>query len=73
MCRNIMNLRNGENPPSDEEIFEAALQYVRKVSGDRTPSQLNRDVYNRAVEEITAATKRLLEDLVIIPRTKPGS
>ena len=73
MCRNIKNLRNSDNVPTDEEIMEAALQYVRKVSGYRKPSRLNNDVYNQAVEEIMLATKRLLEDLVIIPRTKPGS
>lgn len=72
MCRNIKNLRNSDNVPTDEEIMEAALQYVRKVSGYRKPSRLNNDVYNQAVEEIMLATKRLLEDLVIIPRTKPG-
>jgi hypothetical protein len=73
MCRNIRKLRDGDQPPSDEEIIEAALQYVRKVSGYRSPSRLNLDVYNQAVEEIATATRRLLEDLVIIPRKKPES
>lgn len=73
MCRNIKNLRNSDNNPTDEEIMEAALQYVRKVSGYRKPSRLNIDVYNQAVEDITVATKRLLEDLVIIPRANSGS
>ena len=73
MCRNIKNLRNSNDSPTDEEIMEAALQYVRKVSGYRKPSRLNTDVYNQAIEDITIATKRLLEDLVIIPRAKPGS
>jgi hypothetical protein len=71
MCRNIKKLRNGEQPPSDEEIIEAALQYVRKVSGYRSPSRLNIEVYNQAVEDIVIATRRLLEDLMIIPRNKP--
>lgn len=73
MCRNIKNLRNEDHPPSDEEIIEAALQYVRKVSGYRSPSKLNAEVYKRAVEEIGEATRRLLEDLVIVPKKKPGS
>jgi len=73
MCRKIKNLRNSNDSPTDEEIMEAALQYVRKVSGYRKPSRLNTDVYNQAIEDITIATKRLLEDLIIIPRAKPGS
>jgi hypothetical protein len=73
MCRNIKQLRNGEDPPSDEEIIAAALQYVRKVSEYPSPSRLNAEIYNQAVKDIAAATKRLLEDLVIIPREKPDS
>jgi hypothetical protein len=73
MCRNIKKLRKDEGPPSDEEIIEAALQYVRKVSGYRTPSRMNAEIYSQAVEEIATATRRLLEDLVIIPRKKPES
>ncbi len=73
MCRNIKNLRNEEHPPSDEEIIEAALQYVRKVSGYRSPSKMNAEVYNQAIEEIAQATRRLLEDLVIIPRKSSKS
>jgi hypothetical protein len=73
MCRNIRKLRSGDRPPTDEEIIEAALQYVRKVSGYQSPSRLNADVYAQAVEDIATATKRLLEDLVIIPRKKPES
>ncbi len=73
MCRNIKKLRNEDRPPTDEEIMDAALQYVRKVSGYRSPSRLNADVYDQAVEQIATATRRLLEDLVIIPRNKAGS
>ena len=68
MCRNIKELRNDDHPPSDDEIINAALQYVRKVSGYRSPSRLNAEVYNQAVEDIAHATRRLLEDLVIIPK-----
>jgi hypothetical protein len=71
MCRNLKKPRDGEDPPSDEEILEAVLQYIRKISGYRSPSHLDAEVYNQAIEDITAATRRLLEDLVIIPRKKP--
>lgn len=49
---------------TDSEIRDAALQYVRKVSGSAKPSQANAEVFDRAVEEVTLATERLLEDLV---------
>lgn len=68
MCGNIKNLRDVDYPPTDEQIVDAALQYVRKVSGYRKPSRVNMEVYDRAVEEIAEATKRLLEDLVILPK-----
>jgi hypothetical protein len=68
-----MSLRNVDHPVSDDEIIEAALQYVRKVSGYRSPSRMNLEVYEKAVEEIATATKRLLEDLVIIPKGEKGS
>ena len=73
MCRNIRNLRKDEGLPSDAEIMEAALQYVRKVSGYRSPSRMNAEIYSQAVEDIATATRRLLEDLVIIPRKKSDS
>jgi hypothetical protein len=64
MCRNIKQLRNFEQPPTDEEIKDAALQYVRKVSGYRVPSRANRDAFDHAAAEIAASTRRLLEALV---------
>jgi hypothetical protein len=64
MCRNIHTLHNYEPPATDEEIRGAALQYVRKVSGSTKPSQANAAVFERAVDEVTAATARLLDGLV---------
>jgi hypothetical protein len=65
MCRNIKTLHNFEPPATDDEIAAAALQYVRKVSGFRAPAAHNADVFERAVDEITAATTRLLDGLVV--------
>ena len=64
MCRNIRTLHNFDPPASDEEIRAAALQYVRKVSGSTKPSQANKEAFERAVEEVTAVTTRLLDALV---------
>jgi hypothetical protein len=64
MCRNIHTLFNFEPPATDEEVRDAALQYVRKVGGFTKPSQANEETFNRAVDEVTDATKRLLEGLV---------
>lgn len=64
MCRNIHTLHNFEPPASDEEIRAAALQYVRKVSGATKPSRANTAAFDRAVDEVTAATERLLDGLV---------
>jgi hypothetical protein len=64
MCRNIRTLHNFEPPATSEEIGDAALQYVRKVSGMQKPSRTNAEAFERAVEEVTAATARLLESLV---------
>ena len=70
MRRNKKEPGDEQGPRTDEEIIEAALQYLRKISGTRSLSRLNMDIYNQAVEDIAAATRRLLEDLVIIPRKK---
>jgi hypothetical protein len=63
MCRNIRNLHNFEPATTEEEIREAALQYVRKVSGMQKPSRANEAAFGEAVDEIAAATARLLERL----------
>jgi hypothetical protein len=64
MCRNIKQLHNFEPPATHGEVHDAALQYVRKISGSTKPSKANEAVFQRAVEEITAASERLLSDLV---------
>jgi hypothetical protein len=64
MCRNIRTLHNFEPPASQEEIEAAALQYVRKVSGASKPSKANEQAFARAVDEVAAATRRLLDALV---------
>jgi hypothetical protein len=64
MCRNIRTLHNFEPPANEEEIRASALQYVRKLSGVTKPSRANEAVFERAVEEVAAATRRLLDGLV---------
>ena len=64
MCRNIRTLHNFEPPATAEEIHDAALQYVRKISGSTKPSQANEAAFNRAVEQISEATTELLGGLV---------
>jgi hypothetical protein len=64
MCRNIRTLHNFQPPASDVEIHDAAVQYVRKISGSPKPSQANVEVFERAVQEIALATERLLDGLV---------
>jgi hypothetical protein len=61
MCRSIKTLRTGAIAASDDEITAAALQYVRKVSGYRKPSGVNEPAFEAAVEEVAAASRRLLE------------
>lgn len=64
MCRNIHTLFNYDPPATDLEIHEAALQYVRKVSGYRTPSAVNEPAFAAAVADIAAATAALMDGLV---------
>ena len=64
MCRNIRPLHNFEPEATSQEVHDAALQYVRKVSGMTRPSQANAEVFERAVAEIAHATEHLLADLV---------
>ena len=63
MCRNIRKLRQPERPPTEQELEEAALQFVRKVSGYRKPSKANEGAFNDAVSEISMATRRLFDNL----------
>ena len=64
MCRNIHTLYNFEPPATNEEIRDASLQYVRKISGFSKPSQANAEAFARAADEVAAASKRLLDQLV---------
>ena len=64
MCRNIRPLFNFDPPTTRDEMHDAALQYVRKVSGSTSPSQANREAFDRAVAEITRATEKLVTGLV---------
>jgi hypothetical protein len=64
MCRNIRTLHNFEPPATESEVHEAALQYVRKISGSTKPSQANAAAFEEAVEAVAAITRRLLEQLV---------
>jgi hypothetical protein len=63
MCRSIKRLRNPEGVATEQEIREAALQFVRKVSGYRQPSQRNAEAFDRAVDDVTSASRRLLESV----------
>ena len=64
MCRNIRPLHNFEPPTTRDEVRDAALQYVRKVSGSTKPSRANAEAFQRAVDAVAAATEQLLDDLV---------
>ena len=64
MCRNIRQLHNFEPPASEEEIQDASLQFVRKISGSNKPSQANAEAFDRAVEEVSDAVGTLLDSLV---------
>jgi hypothetical protein len=63
MCRNIKTLANFDPPATDDEIRASALQFVRKLSGTTRPSRANEEVFNQAVEEVTAAAHRLVHSL----------
>jgi hypothetical protein len=64
MCRNIRQLHNFEPPATQEEVDDAALLFVRKISGSNKPSQANQEAFDRAVTEVSAATRKLLDSLV---------
>lgn len=72
MCRNIQQLRGAQPPASDAEVRDAALQFVRKVSGYREPSGANKAVFEEAVDEVAEATRALLDGLVVGAGSKPA-
>ncbi|HVU73359.1 MAG TPA: DUF2277 domain-containing protein [Mycobacteriales bacterium] len=65
MCRNIKTLANFEPPATEQEVHDAALQFVRKISGSAKPSKANQELFEQAVAEITHISMHLLEDLVL--------
>lgn len=64
MCRNIRPLNNFEPPATDDEVADAALQFVRKIAGSSKPSKANQAAYDKAVAAITAASRELIDSLV---------
>jgi hypothetical protein len=64
MCRNIRTLFNFEPPATDDEIHDASLQFVRKLSGFTLPSKANEAAFNQAVEEIAASARKLIHSMV---------
>ena len=65
MCRNIKPLRLPDRPATEQEIQEAALQYVRKVSGYRKPSKANEEAFQKAIDEVAETTRKMLENIKI--------
>ena len=72
MCRSIQQLRGAEPPATDDEVRDAALQYVRKISGYRVPSAANQPAFDAAVEQIAASTRELLDSLVVGAGSRPA-
>ena len=72
MCRSIQQLRGAEPPATAEEVRDAALQYVRKISGYRVPSKTNAAAFEAAVADVAAVTRRLLDELVVADGSKPA-
>jgi hypothetical protein len=72
VCRSIQQLRGAQPPATDDEVRDAALQYVRKISGYRTPSAANQAVFDAAVDAIAASTRELLDGLVVGAGSRPA-
>jgi hypothetical protein len=70
MCRNIKRLRHPDHAPSEAELHDAALQFVRKISGFNAPSRANQAAFDRAVHEVTAVSRDLFHSLQV--RRPPG-
>lgn len=66
MCRNIKPLFNFDPPVTDDEVRAASLQFVRKISGFTKPSKANEEAFDRAIDEVAAAARRLMDSLVTI-------
>jgi hypothetical protein len=65
MCRNIKRLRHADHAPSDAELHDAALQFVRKISGFHAPSQANQAAFDRAVDDVAATSRVLFQSLKV--------
>lgn len=70
MCRNIKRLRTPDHAPSDQELHDAALQFIRKISGFHAPSRANQDAFDTAVRDVADAGRRLFDSLHVGARTK---
>ena len=73
MCRSIKQLRRPDQPPTNEELQAAALQFVRKISGFRQPSRANQAAFEAAVAEITQASEKLLQGLAQKPAAQQSA
>jgi hypothetical protein len=71
MCRSIKTLRRADSPPSDEEIAAASLQFVRKISGFRSPSRRNSEAFEAAVTEVARTSRRLLDAIATDTKRDP--
>jgi hypothetical protein len=69
MCRNIKKLRVPDRPPTDGELHDASLQFVRKISGFPKPSKANQKAFDRAVREVAKAGRRLFDSIEVRPPT----
>ena len=72
MCRNIKKLRYPDHPPTDAELHEAALQFVRKISGYRAPSRTNQAAFDQAVIDVAAAAHTLFQRLAVSSAPMPA-
>jgi hypothetical protein len=72
MCRNIKRLRSPGHTPSDQELHDAALQFVRKISGFNTPSRANQDAFDTAVREVAGAGRILFQSLRVGAHARAG-
>ena len=72
MCRNIKKLRNHEHTPTDQELHDAALQFVRKISGFNTPSRANQAAFDHAVRDVSRAARVLFDSLTVGVHSHPS-
>ncbi|HEU4682059.1 MAG TPA: DUF2277 domain-containing protein [Gemmatimonadales bacterium] len=73
MCRNIKRLRAPGHTPTDQELHDAALQFVRKISGFHAPSHANQEAFDTAVRDVAEAGRRLFDHLHVIPHRRRTS